>query len=119
MRVIDPGHHFLLKVLDGGSSMALTFVKRVGPRYPGNAYAYSGTTSQEVLRALVSRAEYVNNQIPCWQTRVGALLMKAVIWLFEHRAARVHGRGLSLRLLPTIHQLPTCERCGHVQCAGH
>lgn len=118
---VDEGHDYRLRCLDGHSALAvrLVFVKREGAGYPGNVGRYPGTTSQEVLRALIARAQYVNWQIPAWQTRVGIALMRAVIWLFEHRAARRHGRRFGLSMIRRIEQRPTCMRCGHIGCEGH
>jgi hypothetical protein len=121
MKVLDPGHVFELGVLDAESAEyepppLLKFVKRVGAKYPGNATPYSGTTTQEVLRACISRAIYVDTQTSCWQTRVGMWLMCIVVWLFEHRAAKRHGR-----VPPTLHEAVwghPCQVCGHVGCWG-
>jgi hypothetical protein len=114
MKVLDLGHRYLLEVYDGepNSLTSLRFVKRVGEKYPGNKTSYAGTNSQEVLRALVDRAIYVNHQRRCWQTRMSIYLMMAVIWLYEHRAARQHGRkppGFFDALYGD-----TCATCGHV-----
>lgn len=121
MKVVDPGHEFLLDCLDApsGFKVHLPFVKRVGERYPGNATAHAGPTSQEVLRALISRAKYVNQQTPCNETRVSVWLMRAVIWLYERRAKRIKGYRMPLRLIRTIELLPTCRTCGHVGCSTH
>jgi hypothetical protein len=58
--VIDPGHEYELASLDGEKAVRLTFVKRIGARYPGNkGPSYSGTNCQEVLRVLIDRAGIV------------------------------------------------------------
>lgn len=118
MQVLDPGHEYLLNCLDGKSPWqhCLTFVKRQGAKYPGNTSAYRGTTSQEVLRALVDRARYVNNQFPCWETWLSIRLYRFIIWLYESRAARIHKRWV-----PTLNMAEwgkTCNLCGHVNCGG-
>ncbi len=118
MIVLDPGHDFVLSNLDGQSQSRLTFVKREGERFPGNFGHHPGTTSQEVVRALINRAQYVQRQIPCWQTRLSVHLMRAVIWLYEHRAARTHGRRW-FRRLRGVELLPTCIACGHIDCTMH
>jgi len=116
MKVIDPGHHYALNVLDYGPDAitSIRFVKRVGPKYPGNVGASSGTTLQEVLRACHDRLGYVGRQLPCWQTTACRWLLGLVVWLLEWRAARRHGR-----LIPCMREAVygyTCWRCGHV---GH
>ena len=114
MRVIDEGHLYELAALDGGMDVPLRFVKREGAGYPGNVGHYSGTTSQEVLRALINRACYVNGQISCWQTRLSIYLMGFVVWLYEHRAAKRHKRPIP-GLYDAVYG-ETCEFCGHVTC---
>lgn len=128
MRVIDPGHVYLLDVLDGrdfDEDVRLTFVKREGPKYPGNVGSHSGTTSQEVLRALIERCAYVDAQRPCDENlTVRRGLIDALIAL-EMRAARIKG---------TVHHIDwddpgvigeiitgkgVCPACGHVRCKGH
>ena len=65
MRVLDPGHRYALRHLDGDGETVLQFVNREGEKYPGNAGACEGTTMQEILRALIDRAAYVNGQASC------------------------------------------------------
>lgn len=122
MRVIDPGHQYLLRELDHAEDPApaqrLTFVKREGEGYPGNVGYYPGTTSQEVLRALIDRGEYVNNQVPCAETQAATELMKAALVLLELRAARRHGRHIDAPDVEFIVDAKTCEKCNHVGCDG-
>ncbi len=119
MKVLDPGHLYELSSLDGGDVRILRFVKRVGPRYPGNDRAYGGTTMQEVLRALVDRSEYVNGQIPCVETESAIGLLRAALVLFEIRAKRVKGKHLDARVVEDVIDGETCAKCGHVQCEEH
>jgi hypothetical protein len=91
VKVLDPGHHYLLDALDNGGPEELQFVKRVGEKYPGNTDAYSGTTLQEVLRVCIDRVKYVNRQIPDeTNDSVITVLRMAIYWL-ERRAYRRHG----------------------------
>lgn len=118
MNVRDPGHCYELNTLDGGAPFGcfLQFVKRKGPNYPGNRDSRPGTTSQEVLRAVIDRALYVNRQRPCWQTRLSIPLLKLAVWLYERRAAKRHGRGAPGYQEATFGE--TCQACGHVGCRG-
>jgi hypothetical protein len=117
MRITDPGHRYELLVLDDEHKMLLcplVFVKREGLNYPGNVGHHPGTTTQEVLRACIARAWYVNEQIPCWQTRLSIFLMSLVVWLYEQRASKRHGwrvPGISEAVLSK-----PCSHCGHVCC---
>ena len=118
MKVIDAGHWYELDELDQTDTRmihsGLRFVKRQGAKYPGNENGYSGTTIQEVCRALIDRCQYVNKQIWCSETDAAIRHLRGVIVELETRAAKRHGR----KILPRtdIENEPTCKFCGHIQC---
>lgn len=117
MIVLDPGHQFLLDILDGYGSQRLTFVKRDQPpeKYPGNDGHYPGTNCQEVLRVLLSRLRYLQGQdAACENGRVIDHLERALYEL-EARAHRKHG-GLLTRTVAEVVAASPCPRCGHVFC---
>lgn len=121
MKVIDPGHCYDLLELDGEWSLGqrLTFVKRLGDNYPGNEPpAYAGTTMQEVLRAVIHRARYVNNQIPCRETNRVINLCTTAVFELERRAARRHGRVIDFTPEIAVIGAP-CLTCGHIHCDKH
>lgn len=119
MRVIDPGHVYDLDSIDGGETQRLRFVKRVGDGYPGNQPpAYGGTQMQEVLRALIDRARYVNHQISCTETELAIAHMQAAVYLMEVRHAKKHGRSLPFNI-DGIEREVTCRTCGHIACLEH
>lgn len=94
MKVLDPGHKYRLNILDSVDALddeTLTFVKRVGYKYPGNITAYPGTTSQEVLRALIDRVKYLHAQLPCWHNHVILYALRLSIYMFELRNAQIKG----------------------------
>lgn len=97
MRVVDPGHCYKLKSLDGGESQKLVFVKREGPGYPGNVGRHAGTILQEVWRASIERLKYVDAQIthPCNQQAIGHL--RSALYLLERRAAERHGVSIKVQ----------------------
>ena len=117
MRVLDPGHRFSLRHLDGPGETVLQFVKREGRGYPHNVGTSEGTTLQEVLRALISRAQYVNGQIPCPETDRAIDHMMRAVHALEVRAARRHGRNEAISVAEAVSG-PTCAHCGHVGCVG-
>ena len=122
MRVIDPGHEYELDAIDGEQANRLVFVKREGPGYPGNVGSHPGTTMQEVLRALIDRAGYVNDQIPCEETSTALLLMADALWQMEWRAAQRHGREQAFLKIPqyvVVAGTNKCPKCGHVGCVGN
>ena len=122
MRVLDEGHRYELRMLDdpmGEAFQTLKFVKREGPGYPGNVGHYAGTTTQEVIRALIERAKYVDGQIHDPANVLVIRNLREAIWHLEERAARRHGRPWTLPLgFEGIENLPTCEKCNHIGCEG-
>ena len=125
MKVVDSGHYYLLDQLDNPIHpylQPLVFVKRVGDGYPGNEPpAHPGTNMQEVLRALIERVKYLDNQIPC-QNNIQALRsLRNALWMFETRAADRHGRLVEFLVEfkeSLIETYPTCHKCGHIGCNG-
>jgi hypothetical protein len=119
MKVIDPGHMYLLTRLDVGTGYMgtmLTFVKRCGPKFPGNTGGnYPGTTLQNVLRALCDRMRYLQNQVWAAENVVILFALRLSIWLLEFRAARRHGRSY-FHGLDFAEKSPMCSECGHTDC---
>lgn len=131
MKVIDPGHVYELNFLDGepattwaehGPSFQenwLIFVKREGPKYPGNIGHHPGTQLQEVLRALIDRVKYVEQQEHHAANDAVLYRLRDCIFFLELRAAARHGRELRIENnLFRIEHLPTCDKCGHIGCEG-
>jgi hypothetical protein len=91
--------------------------KREGPGYPGNVGSHPGTNIQEVLRVLIDRLKYLNNQIPDNHNSLALSDLREALWFLEHRAAERHGRFL--KVWPWEIELePTCRKCGHIGCDG-
>lgn len=125
MRVIDPGHVYALSWLDlyDDESMPsedlLVFVKREGKKYPGNQGHHPGTTTQEVLRALIDRTKYVNNQIPDKRNKHIIDDLREAMFHLEARAAERHNRFLPIHFkIAEIENMETCKQCGHIGCDG-
>lgn len=115
MEIIDTGHKALLTSFDGNFCQVLTFVKRKGPNYPGNTTSYPGTITQEVLRVLIHRTEYVQNQKFCPENVIVRTLLITCLFLLEHRHQRKH--NINKRLpFQKVHLLETCPKCGHIHC---
>ena len=114
MTVIDPGHRFLVRQLDSNSQQLMRFVKREGIGYPGNIGHYPGTNIQEVLRVLISRTQYLQKQIPCWQNDICTFLYRLALNLLEHRAAKRHNRPFAWNL-KTIELQPINPLDGHIK----
>ena len=131
MKVLDPGHGYEMDELDHPKMIRLCqriwFVKRdsssnPGKKYPGNVGTHPGVNVQEVLRVLIDRMRYLNNQIPCSENDAIIPYLQECILLLEQRAARVHGRTLQRSEYIENDQIelePTCKTCGHIQCKEH
>ena len=119
MRVIDDGHLYSVPTLDGEGEVEIRFVKRVGPKYPGNkSPAYPGCISQDVIRVLIDRLRYVHRQ-EAWQHNEQAIeCLRRALVLLEERAAQA--RGVDPPILPCdAPELATrCRGCGHTFCEG-
>ena len=115
---VDPGHEYLLDSYDGGEPVRITFVKREGEGYPFNVGHHPGANCQEVIRALIARVQYLQQQIPCPENSVVIQKLRDALWQFEIRAAQRHERMLPNFPLSEIELQPTCKRCGHIGCAS-
>lgn len=121
MEVIDPGHKYNLSMYDGNGSQTLTFVKRNDPpeKFPGNVDAYPGTIIQEVLRVLIDRVKYVENQVSNPSCNVNVIdSLRSAIWYLERRTVERRGEDFN-PLDPPIFKIelqPTCLKCGHINC---
>lgn len=124
MKVLDPGHRYMLDELDGGHlpQATIQFVKREGEKFPGNVGTEPGVLLQEVFRACIDRCNYLYNQVPCWQTRFIIMMLRNCIATLENRTRERRNQ----HLIPDIDGInyavelePTCHRCGHIRCLDH
>jgi hypothetical protein len=110
MRVINPGHHYMMQGVDGGGEQPITFVRRRDSL--GELLAQSersgGVLCQEVLRVLIDRVLYLYTEDPCDEdTEIIRCLRRALV-LFETRAARRRIEKLSMPERATV------EHDGHI-----
>jgi hypothetical protein len=121
MKILDAGHRYSLVVLDrtDDTEAVLTFVKRFDPldpsKFPGNFNSYQGTTSQEVIRCLLDRARYVQNQKWCLENVIVIFSLRIAIWALEFRASRKH-RKLYFKSMTYAEHQQMCPLCGHTNC---
>lgn len=99
----------------------LRFVKRIGDKFPGNeAPGYAGTTTQEVLRALIARTQYVDAQIPDAINAGVITHLRQAFQLLEIRAAYRRNDDAAacvILVMTTPETEPVCTTCGHVLCS--
>lgn len=117
MKEVDPGHAYLPQTLDGEQCPMIVFVKREGPRYPGNSGHHSGTNLQETWRIGISRLNYLQQQEPCKENITIIRMLRDCIRLLEYRAAKRHNLEPPEELsMECIELAVACEFCGHI---GH
>jgi hypothetical protein len=124
MRIIEAGHHYELESYDIGNEEwvndDITFMKRIGSHYPGNTgEAHPGTNCQEVLRVLIDRVKYLDDQIACSENKDILDYLRHALLRFEQRAARIRQKPLAYladKGMCNIEDLPTCKTCGHIEC---
>lgn len=116
MKIIDPGHEYLIEALDGGEPQTIKFVKREGANYPGNIGMHGGPITQEFLRAILDRCIYMNNQSACAETEIIIASLRTALMMFEVRAARCRGTAIDLAHIHYIDDAAACPKCGHIQC---
>ena len=96
MKVINPGHSYEVAHLDGNGKTTITFVNR------GHGYDSEGTTCQELLRVLIDRVRFLDNELP-WNSNNDILQhLRMALILFECRALirKVEKRRILPELLP-------------------
>lgn len=86
MKVIDPGHVYEMWCL-GGGTQTLRFVKRSGGAVK-YAEEWAGLQTQEVLRALIDRTQYLYDVLPCNETADALWHLRMALWSYEARAYR-------------------------------
>lgn len=118
MRILDPGHVYLLEGVGGYPDQRVTFVKNRGDKYPGNeGEPHGGTLCQELARVLIDRTEFLNDQGSCMETEMALAAFRQGLAWFEVRAARCRGDVIDLAHINSLEHSPTCKVCGHTHCS--
>ncbi len=93
MRVIDPGHVYELEnyraeeaVSQGLERQRISFVKRRVPADPGRVDLRDGTNCQELLKVLINRVLFLDQEARHPMNRVLLLCLRRALVLFETRA---------------------------------
>ncbi len=116
MRIADPGHHYVLSGVGGGDPQHIVFVKNEGPKYPGNVGFHPGIQTQDLLRVVIDRTEYLNGQGSCLETEHALAAARQALAWFEVRAARCRGTHIVGEHADALEGEPHCPVCGHNQC---
>jgi len=141
MKEINPGHIFQIDNYPARESdypippesmiqNYISFRKRVGNKYPGNGeYIFNGTSTQELLRVIIARSLYVNNQEPHIANEHLIQYCSNAIEDLEFRAAERRGSDYLEQFTADLNQFlykghniesaETCQICGHIFCRRH
>ena len=125
MEVLDPGHNYRVDIYDNYAKdldrIEIIFMKREGDSYPGNKGTWPGTNCQELIRVLIDRIKYLDNQIPCDENKYILTDLRRALCNFETRAAIRHKFAENEINFKTenIENEPHCLTCGHILCHGH
>lgn len=87
MKVIENGHVYYLEHLEARGHELLTFIRRNSAAITHES-EHPGTNTQEVLRALIDRTEFLDHVIPSVETRDAAWHLRMALFCYEARAWR-------------------------------
>lgn len=94
MEIIDDGHIYDMWQLGSDDPQRITFIKR-----SGGAIQYEeqwpGVQVQEVLRVLIDRTEYLNEIIPCNESKDALWHLRMALFMYEVRAHRRKNESLN------------------------
>lgn len=116
MKVLDPGHEYILEGVGDTDVQQIIFVKNEGPAYPGNVGFHGGILTQELLRVCIDRTKYLNAQGSCMETELALAAMRQALAWYEVRAARCRGTHIEGEHSDALDNVEPCAVCGHNQC---
>lgn len=116
MKIIDPGHEYILEAVGFAPPQRIVFVKNEGEKYPGNVGHHGGILTQELLRVCIDRTKYLNGQGSCMETELALSAMRQALAWYEVRAARCRGAHIEGDHANALDSAPVCATCGHNQC---
>lgn len=87
MKVLEPGHVYELAHIERDGSETLTFLRRNSAAIT-HELEHPGTNTQEVLRALIDRSQFLDAVIPCPETQDAIYYLRMALFCYEARAWR-------------------------------
>lgn len=114
MKVVNPGHLYLVENVDGPGDQQIRFVRRRGRdgKLLAERDSSPGILCQELLRVLIDRVCYLNDEDPCSEDVAIIQGLRNALRLFEARAAR---RTIEKLSMPEL--ADACPECHHLLCA--
>lgn len=113
MKVIEPGHVYEIVNVDGDGVQTITFVRRRGNDAEVLTDGrHEGILSQELIRVLINRTLYLNDEDPCQEDVEIVHKLRDCLRLYESRASR---RTIEKLTMPEM--ADACPICHHLLCA--
>lgn len=94
MKVLDPGHVYEVPNLEAPGEQQIVFIKR-SSRMVKHPNERPGTNTQEVIRVLIDRTEYLNDIGSCDETADAIYYLRMALWCYEARAYRRKQQNLN------------------------
>jgi ribosomal protein S3AE len=88
LRIIEAGHIYELQHLESDGIEKLTFIKRSSKAINYGDTEHAGTNTQEVIRALINRTEFLYDILPAVETKDAAYYLRMALFCYEARAYR-------------------------------
>lgn len=88
MIIIEPGHKYYLSHLESEGFETLTFIKRSSKAIDYGDQEHEGTNSQEVIRALIDRTQYLDEVLQCDESKDAIYYLRMALFMYEVRAYR-------------------------------
>jgi hypothetical protein len=114
MKVIEPGHVYELAEVDGIGSQTVRFVRRRDDNarlLSADEGLHPGILGQELLRVLINRTLYLNDEDPCQEDIEIVARLRECLRLYESRAAR-----RTIEKMPMPERADACPICHHLLC---
>jgi hypothetical protein len=111
MIIMNKGHLYVVKNVDGKGEQQIRFVRRRDKRGEKLDEAEEGIPSQELLRVLIDRTLYLYAEEPCDEDTKIITKLRECLELYESRAARK-----TIERIVKIEEEPVCSICGHILC---
>lgn len=115
MRVIDPGHIYAVKNVDGDGEQHIQFVRRRDDHGEllDDSLCIPGILTQELLRVAIDRTLYLYAEAPCDEDTEIVDCLRTAFTLYESRSAR-----RTIEKLAKPEKAKICDICHHILC-GH
>jgi hypothetical protein len=111
MRVIEPGHLYAVRNVDGDGEQTIRFVRRRDNAGCPTNGRQRGILGQELLRMLIDRTLYLAAEAPCAEDVQIVDGLRDCLRLYESRAAR-----RTIERLPMPERHDVCPICHHILC---